>query len=233
MKKYFIFLSIFIHQLCLGTYHSQCRQDKYINEHFFKNCRDGVFVDIGAHNGITYSNTYFFEKELGWSGICIEPMPIRFAELQINRNCICIQGCISNIEGTDQLLLISSPYVNVEMLSGLLHKYDPRHLERVDIEIMRYGGSYQIIDVQCFKLNKILEQSNISHIDFLSIDTEGGEFEILTSIDFSRFTIDVITVENNYSNPLFAAFLDRKGYVLETSLDQDCVFVRTNSRYRD
>ncbi len=225
MKKYLLISLILFHQICFATYHSQCQQDKFVNENFFKNRKKGVFVDIGAHNGMTYSNTLFFEKELDWQGICVEPLPERFVELQQNRKCVCIQGCISDFDGFGQLLMVSSPFVNTEMLSGLLHKYDPRHLERVHIEIERFGGSYQIIDVKCYLFNKIMQENNITHIDFLSIDTEGGEYEILCSIDFSKYKIDVIAVEDNYKDPRFSSFLAQKGYILVTSLEQDLIFV--------
>ncbi len=216
---------IFFHQLCFATYYSQCGQDQYVNEHYFKNRRDGVFIEIGTHNGMTYSNTYFFEKELGWTGICVEPLPERFAELRACRSCICIQGCVADTSGVSKLLKVSSPLVNVEMLSGLQHKYDPRHFERMKTEVGTYGGSYQYIDVQCYKLNDLLGKNAITHVNFLSIDTEGGEFDILASIDFSRFKIDVITVEDNYEDSRFISFLGEKGYALVTRLGQDLLFV--------
>jgi len=225
MNKFFLAGFVFFQQICFATYYSQCGQDKYVHEHYFKNCQNGVFIDIGAHNGITYSNTYFFEKEKGWTGICVEPMPQRFAELKISRNCTCIQGCISDINGPSRLLMVSSPFVNTEMLSGLFHKYDPRHLERVKFEIQQTGGSYQIIDVECYVLNELLEKNGITHINFMSIDTEGGEFDILTSIDFTRFKIDVIAIEDNYEDPRFITFLKEKGYIFATKLEQDILFV--------
>lgn len=228
MNKIFLVGLIFFQQLCFATYYSQCGQDRFVYEKYFQNNQGGVFVDIGAHNGIKYSNTYFLEKEKGWKGICIEPIPERFAELQSCRDCVCIQGCISDIEGISQLLMVSSPVVDTEMLSGLLHKYDNRHLERVKREIIRNGGSYQLIDVQCYILNDLLENNGIAHVDFLSIDTEGGEFDIISSIDFARFRIDVITVEDNYRDPRFIPYLTEKGYTYVTHLDQDLIFVRND-----
>ncbi len=225
MKKLLLSLCVFINQFGFGNYYSQCQQDQFVNEHFFINLRGGTFLEIGAHNGITYSNTYFFEKELGWRGICVEPMPERFAELQACRNCVCIQGCVADREGLGVLLQVSSPFVNTEMLSGLLDKYDPRHLERVKVEIERFGGSYETIEVQCYLLNDLLEKNGITHLNFLSIDTEGGEFDILSSIDFSNYKIDVITVEDNYGDPRFIPFLKEKGYHYVTLLGQDLIFV--------
>ena len=156
---------------------------------------------------------------------------MRFAELKANRNCICVQGCVADIDTVSQLLMVSSPNVNTEMLSGLLHKYDPRHLERVKIEIARFGGSYQIIDVQCYLLNDLLEKNGMAHINFLSIDTEGGEFDIISGIDFSKFKIDLITLEDNYGDPRFIKFLEEKGYILVTRLAQDLLFVHKDYKY--
>ncbi len=225
MNKFFLMGFLFFHQLCFATYYGQTKQDKYVNEHYFNNKQGGVFIEIGAHDGITYSNTYFFEKELGWTGICIEPIPERFVELQAHRTCICVEGCISDVSGASQLLRVTSPVVNTEMLSGLLNKYDPRHLKRVDIEIRKMGGSHQVIEVQCYELNDLLEKNEITHVNFLSLDTEGGEYDILASIDFTKVMIDVILLEDNYEDPRFFTLLEKKGYNFVTRLKQDLLFV--------
>jgi FkbM family methyltransferase len=225
MSKLFIALFIFCCQHCSATYYSQCGQDRYINEELFKDYQGGTFVEIGAHNGVTYSNTYFLEKERGWKGICIEPMPERFAELKACRNCVCVEGCVSDINEISQLLMVSCARNDTEMLSGLLHKYDPRHLERVKNEICAHKGSCKTIDVQCYKLNDLLEQNGITHVNYLSIDTEGGEFDILSSIDFSKFKIDAITVEDNYGDPRLTSFLEEKGFKFVTHIEWDLLFV--------
>lgn len=222
--KFLSFLFLFTYTQVFATYYSQEKQDEFVNEHFFHNKTKGVFVEIGAHNGVMYSNTLFFEEQLGWNGICVEPIPERFLQLKNNRSCICVQGCVSDQDGPSQLLLVSSSFVNTEMLSGLMHKYDPRHLQRVDREIAQSGGTRRLIDVNCYRLNTLLEQHNIQHIDFLSIDTEGGELDILSSIDFSKIQIDVICVEDNYSDPTFNSFLTKKGYYFVKRLGADLIF---------
>lgn len=219
MKNFLIAIAL---TLQLHAYHSQCGQDQFVHEHYFTCLKNGVFVDIGAHDGISLSNTYFFEKEMGWSGICIEPIPKVFAQLKMNRKAVCVQGCISDNPGAHQFLMISGP---TEMLSGLVDRYDPRHLDRIHREIAAGGGSYETIDVQCYLLTDLLEENGISHIHFLSIDTEGGEFEILTSIDFSRVEIDVMTIENNYNDPRFVPFLAERGFRFVRSLEQDMIFL--------
>lgn len=225
MKYFLTCLFVLFRLTCFATYYSQCNQDGYVNETYFKNYRNGTFIDIGAHNGITYSNSYFFEKELGWQGICIEPIPEVFAQLRANRTCHCVQGCVSDRSGEEQLLRVISPCTSTEMLSGLLYKYDPLHLQRILAEIRCFGGTYEIIPVQCYLLNDLLEEHGITHVNFLSIDVEGGEYDILTSIDFSRCQIDIITVENNYGDPRFTPLLKEKGFNLIGHLEQDLLFV--------
>ncbi len=205
---------------CFGAFYSQCGQDAFVYENYFKNYTNGVFVDIGAHSGVVISNSYFFEKELNWSGICIEPIPELFRELKMNRNCICVEGCISDAIGTKQFVRFPE---GVDWFSGLKDKFEPGRLE----VLYAHGlTSYEVIDVNCYLLNDILAENKISHINFLSIDTEGGELDILKTIDFSKFTIDVIAVEDNYNDINLSNFLVGKGFRLTKRLDQDLIFVR-------
>lgn len=227
MIKTLICLFFIVFSTVSAQYYSQCRQDQFVHEHFFKNRRDGVFLEIGAHNGISFSNTYFFEKELGWTGLCLEPIPQIFEQLIKNRRCRCIQGCAGvDHQVIKQFLKISGP---IEMLSGLVDKFDEAHRRRIDRELKLYGGSYEVIDVPCYNLNILLEEVGIHHINFLSIDTEGGEYEILENFDFVKCPVDVITVEDNYRIHPFKSLLKSRGFRLAAKLDQDLVFVNFNS----
>lgn len=203
-------------------YYSQCGQDRLLNDMWFKNKKNGVFVDIGAHNGISYSNTKFFE-ELGWKGLCIEPIPEVFEELKKNRSCICVQGCVCDYNGKGSFLRVEG---EPEMLSGLLSKYDRRHLQRVKDEVAArsFGKAPKCIEVQCYLLNDLLRENKIFHIDYLSIDTEGGELDILKTIDFDRFDIEFIDVENNFKDQKIIGFLSSKGYKLIANTGWDDIF---------
>ena len=224
-----LFVFLLIPLMGFSTYYSQCQQDKIIHENYFLGYQSGVFVDVGAHDGITFSNSYFFENELKWTGICIEPIPEIFKELVINRKCQCIQGCVTDYSGDGKFFKVSSPTThpaaNLEMLSGLVMKYNPIHLNRMNSELSVNGGALKTIDVKCYLLNDILKQSGITHVNLLSIDTEGGEFEILSSIDFDQYKIDVITVEDNYNDPRFIPFLKKKGFNFAQRIEQDLIFV--------
>lgn len=226
MKNFKLLIVAFLLvKINLGAYYSQFEQDKFVNELIFKNKKNGVFIDIGAHNGVSFNNSYFFEKNLEWTGICIEPIPEIYNLLVKKRNCKCINGCISNTKGIMPFYRIQGP-PGSEMLSGLVDKYDNRHKQRIYDDILVKGGTGSVINVECFLLNDILAINNIHHVDLLSIDTEGGELDILRSIDFSKYVFDVIVVENNYHDPNFSRFLSSKNYSLVKRLVCDEIYIR-------
>lgn len=228
MKAVFLFFPWF---LC-AVYYSQCGQDQIIHETYFPHLKEGVFIDIGAHNGITFSNSYFFEKERGWKGICVEPIAEIFAQLKENRSCHCVQGCVSDFSGTEKLFRVKNgqPGYHLDMLSGLVKKYSPQHLERMQKEVAEYHGELEVVDVPCFLLNDLLKQYGLRHVHFLSVDTEGGEFDLLSKIDFAQYSFDVIAVEDNYGDDRFVPFLKEKGFALAGRIGQDLLFVHKTLR---
>lgn len=96
-----------------------------------------MFVDIGAHDGVSFNNSLFFEKSLEWTGICIEPNPDVYAQLRENRDCVCVQGCIFSKKKVVDFMKISG---YAEMLSGIIENYDPLHVQRIQKEIRSEGG---------------------------------------------------------------------------------------------
>lgn len=221
----FFFTTIFGFSQEPGPFYSQYEQDKFVYNQFFKDTYNGVFVDIGAHNGVTINNTKFFEDSLNWTGICVEPLPEIFEELQKNRKALCIQGCITAKEGIAHFIKFSGGYYG-EMFSGLSDSYPSRSLDIIKSS----GLDYEVIDVQCYLLNNLLEQSKLFHVDYLSIDTEGGELDILKSIDFNRFDIQVIGVENNSNSEDIANYLSHKGYKFVGHIGADDFFKKKRRR---
>lgn len=198
-------------------YFSQYGQDKWLVENFFKNNQMGFFVDIGAHDGISFSNTYYLEK-LGWDGVAIEPNPEVFSLLERNRNCNIFNCAICGKPGVQKFRVISG---YSQMLSGLLKKYDNHHQERISKEINLHGGKYSDIDIECNTLSGILQKIGKNYIDYLSIDVEGAEYEILTSIDFQKINIKLISVENNYRDYRIPKLLKRMGFIFYTIIGDE------------
>jgi FkbM family methyltransferase len=174
-------------------YFSQDGQDKFIVK-LFKGKAEGVFLDIGAYDGMIFSNTLYLEKNLGWKGICIEPNPLVFEQLQNNRKCVCLNCCVGQEMGIHKFLSVSG---HATMLSGLIDMFDEKHLSRINDEIEKYGGEKKTLDVDVLPLKNILDKYGFSVIDYCNIDVEGGEISVLKSIDFSKTLIKVFTIENN------------------------------------
>ena len=205
-----------------ATYYSQVGQDKYVNEQFFKDSKNGVFVDIGAYDGVTGSNSLFFEKELGWTGLCVEPMPESYEKLKKERTCFCIEGAVAATRKKSQFLQIPD---YADQLSGLIENYHPTHLQKIRNCEQIFGNPAKVIEVECYTFNELMKNNGITHINFLSVDTEGNEYEILESIDWEKHKIDVITVEDNYNDPRFQILLESKGFELANRIWPDAIYV--------
>lgn len=228
---YLFFFSSFILNAQNPVFYSQYGQDKFVYETFFKGEKQGIFVDIGAYDGITFSNSYFFEKELGWSGICVEPIPKFFKKLSQLRECHCIRGCISNENKKASFVHVAATEntpenYHLDMLSGLQDTYDPQHIARIQQEVQDYHGKTEVLAINCFTLERLLAEKGIDHINYLSIDTEGNELEILQSIDFAKIAIDVLTVEDNYGGSGLVSFMEKRGFTPVQRLGCDIVFAR-------
>jgi len=165
-------------------------------------------------------------KGRGRTGICVEPLPDIFAELQKNRRCACVQACIGNREEPEvEFLAVQSEAARTRMLSGVLSEYDPRHLARVDVELNEFGGSKSVIRAPMRHLHAVLHEHGIANVDYLSIDTEGSELLILRSTILSVIGNPCITVENNYDDPSIDAVLRNQGYRLHMSIEWDRFYV--------
>jgi FkbM family methyltransferase len=201
-------------------YYSQSSQDKFLEENIFKGYKNGFFVDVGAHDGITFNNTLYFEKENNWTGINIEPIASVYNKLVINRpNCINLPYAICNNDG-EASFICNEGYT--EMISGLKDTYYYKHNNRLENELKSMGGESNIINVKTKKLETIFDDNNVKNIDYLSIDVEGAEFEVIKSINFDKVFIDVIEFEDNYeetSEPI-VEYLTKLGYsTLYKSMD--------------
>lgn len=204
-------------------YYSQHRQDRYLDEEIFKSKENGVFVDVGAFNGEAFSNTCFFERFRDWTGLCIEPLPEYFEQMKTKRKCQLLNACVSDTEGEQEFWHLTDW---CSMLSGLASSYDEAHVKRIHSELKDYGGTKSVTKVKTYLLKNILAQYNLTHIDYISIDTEGSEMQILKSIDFSKVNITCFSVEDNYNDPAFDDFLKQYGYSKINRLGTDNIYLR-------
>lgn len=208
-----------------STYVGQYRQDAIVDQ-LLGRMTAGVFVDVGAYDGVTLSNTYFLEKARGWTGVCFEPNPAVFEQLKAKRSCVCENVGVGPQPGQLPYLKVSG---YAEMGSGLVDRYDPRHLQRIEREIVQHGGSKEELSIPVVSLNDYLLNHGLTQIDFCSLDVEGGELAILRSLDFSQLMIRIIAVENNYWEQDTRQFLRSQGYALIRVAVTDDLFGRVGS----
>ena len=212
-------------------YHSQEKQDLLLDTHVFQGYKRGVFVEVGAWDGVVYSNTLFFEKERNWTGLTIEAHPDRYEELKQNRpNTIHLNVAVNDVNGFVDFLTISG---DTGMLSGIKSHYDPRHLQRIEIETKQLNTTYKTIPVISRRLDTIFSECNVQRVHYLSIDVEGSEFNVIRSIDFEKVFIDVIGFENNYPDKsnVNVEYLKTKGYVKAPIESIDIFMIHTRSPF--
>ena len=203
--------------------HSQYGQDRFVREHLLPQST-GYFIEIGADDGVDKSNTLAFEQA-GWTGLCIEPSPARFEALRANRSCECLNVAISSTEG-------EVPFLDIigygKGLSGIVHNYDPRHLERIARETTgnpSTRGRSEIV-VPARRLDAILAERGVTAVHFCSIDVEGSELDVLQSIDVRAATFDVFAVEDVYGNPAIPDWMAAHGFALYATVGQDLIYRR-------
>lgn len=166
--------------------------------------RGGFFVEFGAADGVALSNSYLLEKEFGWSGVLCEPSKSWQEDLRNNRSCAIEFLCVYSRTG--ESISFSENYIGE--LSGITEFTGDKHHGIIN----RTTHSYQ---VETISLLDLLRKHNApKHVDFLSVDTEGSEFEILNAFDFSQYSFGAICVEHNFSENRLKVkdLLNSKGY---------------------
>jgi len=172
----------------LSRSHAQIRQDLFVlSELGFK--RGGYFVEFGATNGVDISNSYLLEAEFGWEGILAEPARHWRDALRENRGCTIDTDCVWRESGAT----VAFNEVSRADLSTI-DAFSDADLWR---KARKTGRTY---NVRTVSLLDLLDRHKAPRtIDYLSIDTEGSEFEILSAFDFCRYDFRAITVEHNFT----------------------------------
>jgi FkbM family methyltransferase len=182
---------------------AQLRQDIFVLAELHLK-RGGYFVEFGATNGIDLSNTYLLETQFGWNGVLAEPAQCWQMALARNRACKIDTRCVWRESG----VTLRFNETNIAELSTI----DAFSASDTHAELRKAGRSYDVATVSLMDL--LREHDAPRQIDYLSIDTEGSEFEILQAFDFARYDVKIITCEHNFS-PLrdkLHALLTAKGY---------------------
>ena len=211
-----------------GDYFGQWETDRII-ESYFDISLAGICVEVGAANGIKGSNTLYFEQR-GWNVLCIEPNPEHVSSLLSHRKNNLFFACAEK-EGHLPLTVFKVGERNISTSLTSL-KPDERLVEsHRDIINDRYT-----IDVDVKTLSDILEnyacdtQFGIQKsIDFISIDTEGTELNVLQGFNFKDYDVKLFVIENNYNDPEIEQFMKSKGYIKDQRYKINDFYVKGNA----
>ena len=149
--------------------------------------RDGYFVEFGAADGVNISNTWFLEKQMGWTGVLAEPNPVFTASLQRERSCIVSTKCVYSTSG-QHVGFLAAKHSEFSRVADIVPA--DQHEDR--------RKAHQIIQVETISLGDLLAEHQAPEcIDYMSIDTEGSELDILQAFDFERWDVRAFTIEHN------------------------------------
>ncbi len=179
---------------------------------------NGYCVEVGANDGLLISNTLILERAFNWKSLLIEPDPTNFAKLKLNRPlAICVNRACSSQRGVMDFTVVD---VNNGVLSGLTHCIDTR---------LKQAYPTTTIQVETDTLVDILDDNNAPIvIDFISIDTEGSEMEIIKTKNlFKRYRFKIIMIEHNFrpDRAIVRAHLKNSRYTCIFENNHDDVYV--------
>ncbi len=151
----------------------------------------GLFLEIGANDGYSQSNTYYLERRLGWKGILIEPVPGLYQRCQRLRQASkCFNLACVGAEGPDAVDLM-----DLDLMSVALGQ------QSQDEEFLRLSGHAGVaIRVEATTLSDVIDRAEAVHVDFMSIDVEGAELQVIAGLDLGRHTPSWLLVETAHSS---------------------------------
>lgn len=163
--------------------YSQYKEDLLLEE-YFCNKDTGTCVEVGCYDGVTYSTTYLFEK-IGWKCVLIEPNPLLHEKIESIRKSKLYKCAASNQSGFATLHIAEG----IEELSTL--SSDVNQMQRVQ----RQSQRVQSINVETCTLDEILLEEEISTVDFITIDVEGFELNVLEGFSLEKWRPKIIILE--------------------------------------
>jgi FkbM family methyltransferase len=198
---------------------SQAGQDDVLDREVFQGRRGGIFVEIGAYDGITGSNTLFFELFRGWSGLLIEASPRLQAQVRKLRTIPCLQVAVAEQAGYAEFLDVQR---GCTQMGGLVKDLSDRAKDMIESHPHTVT---ELTRVATRPLADILVDQGLSRIDYVSIDIEGGELAVLSTFPFHRFDIGAWSIEVNEPEPQIARVMSDAGFQLFGHFGSDELYV--------
>lgn len=174
----------------------------------------GVFVEAGAYDGYRYSNTYYLERLRGWSGVLVEPIPASFRRCVRDRPRSHVFQCA--------LVAADGPQSVVMSYGGPTSAV---HCGHANPPAFGWERGYEV-SVRARSLTAVLDEAGVTAIDFMSIDVEGFELEVLRGLDLERFAPAYMLVETNGRDDAIAELLGERFELIAHFSAYDAFFRR-------
>ena len=184
----------------------------------FKDYPSGFFLDVGALDGIHLSNSLAFEQA-GWKGLCVEAHPGYITRLKANRpNSIC-EHCAISDRDADAQDFYASALGSFSSVSADFVSYFQKHFGQEKLGYKKIKVNFRTIDT-------LLANNNISHVDFVSLDIEGTEYEALTKFNVAKYQPKVLVIEvlSDQRFKLITDWLAKYGYILARQVKQNAFY---------
>ena len=202
---------------------SESGQDFFVLDQLYYK-QNGFFVDIGASDGITGSNTFVLEKFYKWNGICVDPNPSTLKSLCGARDVVISDLCVHSETGKIlpfKYLEDQSQFYGWNLRAGIADIIDEISVKLDEINVLSIS------------LNDLLELYRAPKIiDYISLDVEGNEYNILNNFDFKKYHVNCFTVEHDYGEMQrnIRSLLETNGFerFTDTFCDNEDWFVNKN-----
>ena len=201
------------------NFYAENGQDVFLFTDVFKQKQNGVFIEAGAFSGTDGSNVYFFERYFNWSGLCFEPDPSHHANIKRRRSCRLVPKALCNVVGEAQFM----SYKTTNALGVVLDIAD----EGTVASRKEWSKSHEnkIINISCTTLAHELNVSGITHVDLVSLDVEGSELQVLSTLSDQIYSmIDYFLIEMSTEN--ITLHMIKHGFQPLARVGSDCLFGR-------
>lgn len=197
--------------------------DELFHAKAVKRHRRPRYLDIAANHAKRWSATWFYDRCMGWDGVCVEANPKYYAELDTERHCHVVKTCMSDSAHKVKFAMTDA-YGGVVKDEKEQFGVDGAKHATMD----KFKGAFEgVRELTCTTVKKEVERVGMAHFDFMSLDVEGHELPILRGVDWERVTIDVIVTESRSGE--VKQLLEKLGYVLHKSVLKDFLYIRKDS----
>lgn len=214
-----------------SKYYGQWETDRIIEQYFEKGYK-GCCIEVGAADGIKGSNTKFFEDQ-GWEVLCIEPNYLFKESLKARKNVLFYAVSDKNTEGYlkvfkvgDKSIMSSISSLNPDDRLVEDHSHIIKDTFKIKVPVRTLPAILETLPIVLKKESIIFEGQLF--FDFISIDTEGTELDVLKGWDFDKYKVHLFVVENNYDDSIIVDFMKSKNYVRDQRYKINDFYVREN-----